>query len=118
MINRLFSIFVAPETAADDQAGRNRLAALRQAYEDWRFGRDFAAIMAAFGRMSDHQLHMIGLSRDTLFETVEDMMLDAERERALGREVAALLEVSPSAMQMDAEATVVKSDPDRKLQAA
>jgi uncharacterized protein YjiS (DUF1127 family) len=68
------------------------IAALWQAYEDWRFRRDFTAIISSFNRLSDRQLGLLGLTRNTLFETVEDMILTAERERVIGREVAALLE--------------------------
>ncbi|ETX14307.1 hypothetical protein OCH239_04065 [Roseivivax halodurans JCM 10272] len=65
---------------------------LRERYESWRFRRDLAAIMAALDRLSDRRLEMIGIRRDDLFEAVSDMMMRAEEERAIGREVMALLD--------------------------
>ncbi|RYH07074.1 hypothetical protein [Tropicimonas sp. IMCC6043] len=77
---------------ADGAPRRWGLSALRQAYDDWRLGRDIAAIMAAFDRLSNRQLELIGVSRGSLYDTVEDMILAAERERTFGEEVVALLE--------------------------
>lgn len=65
---------------------------LQEKYESWRFQRDVAAIMATLDRLSDRRLAMIGLHRDTLFETVSDMMVEAERQRQVGHEVLAMLE--------------------------
>lgn len=92
MFRNLFSTSGQTRPEADGAARRWGLAALRQAYDDWRLGRDIAAIMAAFDRLSDRQLDLIGVSRGSLYDTVEEMILSAERERMLGEEVLALLE--------------------------
>lgn len=95
--------------------------ALRQAYDDWRFGRDIAAIMAAFDRLSNRQLDLVGFKRDRLYDAVEEMILDAERQRALGLEVTALLEAPANTEARDAfansEPTQIE-EPIRDMKAA
>lgn len=85
MLDRLFRT-----TETEDHTG-GRLT-LRERYEDWRFHRDTVAIMTAFYRLSDRRLAMIGMHRSTLFESVADLMLEADRQRELVQEVTALLE--------------------------
>lgn len=121
MIKRLFATFGQYRPEADGAPRRWGLAGLRQAFDDWRFGRDIAAIMAAFDRLSDRQLDLIGVSRDSLYNTVEEMILAAERERMLGIEVVALLEAPADVpaeeqeeLSRESELTTEKTD----LQAA
>ena len=89
MFTRLFGR--AAPSGADDRPS------LRARYDSWRFRRDIAAIMASLDRLSDRRLEMIGLRRDELFEAVSEMIMRAEDERAIGREVIALLETSGGA---------------------
>ncbi|WP_068110754.1 hypothetical protein [Tropicimonas marinistellae] len=105
MFKRLFSTSGSSRAEADGLPRRWGLTGLRQAYDDWRFGRDIAAIMAVFDRLSDRQLDLIGVSRDSLYNTVEEMILAAERERMLGLEVVALLE-APVDVQPEAQDTL------------
>ncbi|KUF08738.1 hypothetical protein [Pseudoponticoccus marisrubri] len=86
MFKRLFG------TAAGTRAAPGPVAGLRERVESWRFQRDVAAVTATLDRLSDRQLAMIGMRRGELFEAVSDMMLRAEEERRIGREVVALLE--------------------------
>ncbi|SLN12091.1 hypothetical protein ROJ8625_00312 [Roseivivax jejudonensis] len=101
MLNFLFR---AP--AETDDAGET--AGLRARYDSWRFRRDIAAITATLDRLSDRRLEMIGMRRDELFEAVSDLMIRAEEERSIGREVMELLEkplageTAPSAAEIDA----------------
>lgn len=83
--------FTSHNAALEDAAG-DRPAGLRQRYESWRFRRDVAAIMATLDRLSDRRLEMIGMRRGELFEAVSDLILRAEEEKAIGREVIRLLE--------------------------
>ena len=73
----------------DTDAGRQ---SLRDRYNSWRFRGDIAAITATLDRLSDRRLDMIGMRREDLFGAVSDMMMRAEEERQIGREVVALLE--------------------------
>lgn len=68
------------------------LDALRNVYVEWRFRKDLDAILDSFERLSDHRLHMIGLRRENLFETVGDMMVRAAKDRAICREFVAKLD--------------------------
>ena len=98
MLRHLFSNFGATRSEMTGAPRKRGLAMFRQAYDDWRFERDIVAIMATLDRLSDRQLHLIGVARDSLFETVEDMVRSAERERLIGRDVIALLDApTPSA---------------------
>lgn len=94
MFKKLFSTDLAlmPDGASPNQA--RGLDALRTAYSDWRFGNDVAAIVVALDRLSNRRLHMIGLRREELVHAVRDMMLSAEEDRAIGREVIAILDAS------------------------
>lgn len=94
MFKKLFSTDLAlmPDGGSANQ-GRG-LNALRAAYSDWRFSNDVAAIVVALERLSNHRLHMIGLRREGLVYAVRDMMLSAEEDRAIGREVIAILDAS------------------------
>jgi hypothetical protein len=65
---------------------------LRKALSDWRFGNDVAAIVAVLDRLPNHRLHLIGLHREGLVDSVCDMMLRAEEDREIGREVVAILD--------------------------
>ncbi|MFD0982665.1 hypothetical protein [Tropicimonas aquimaris] len=94
MFKRLFSTFEATGATAGEPSRPGRMAPLRQSYDDWRFERDFTAVMTALDRLSDRQLHLIGLTRGSLFDAVEEMILDTAQQRALGREVIELLEGS------------------------
>lgn len=110
MIRRLFSASGQSRPAADRPPRRWGLGGLRQAYDDWRFGRDIAVIMSAFDRLSDRQLQLIGVSRDGLYGFVEEMILAAERERLLGVEVIALLEAPVDLAADDQEELSVESE--------
>lgn len=90
MFKQLFATFTA--STASGLPRRHGVDTIRQAYDTWRIGRDIDAIEIALDRLSDRQLHLIGLCRDSLSETVEDMIVGAEQDRAIGREVMALLE--------------------------
>jgi hypothetical protein len=94
MFKRLFSTDPAmmPDDVSANQ-GRGP-GALRMAYADWRFNNDVAAIVAAFDRLSNRRLHMIGLRREALFDSVGDMMVHAEEERAIGLEIVAIIDAS------------------------
>lgn len=87
MFTRLFGRAAPAEIDTDRPS-------LRERYDSWRFRGDIAAIMASLDRLSDRRLEMIGMRRGELFEAVSDMMMRAEEERAIGREVIALLETS------------------------
>jgi hypothetical protein len=94
MFKKLFSTDLAVMLdGASSNQGRG-LDALRTAFSDWRFGNDVAAIVVALERLSNHRLHMIGLRREGLIYAVRDMMLSAEEDRAIGREVIAILDAS------------------------
>lgn len=83
----------APATTLDGaSAGPARgLGALMTAYSDRRLRNDIVAIMSAFDHLSDRRLHMIGMRREDLFDTVGDMIRQAEEQRTIGREVIAML---------------------------
>jgi hypothetical protein len=70
------------------------LGALRKAYDDWRSSNDHAAIVAAFNRLSNRRLHLIGLRREALLDSVGGMMIHAEEERAIVREIIAIIDAS------------------------
>lgn len=78
----------APVTPSRDQKG------LGKTISNWRFRRDVAAIVAALDRLPSRRLHLIGLNKDGLFDSVCDMILSAEEERAIGREVSAMLDAT------------------------
>jgi len=94
MSKRLFNTGPAmtPDAVSANQG--HGLRALRTAYADWRFGNDLVAIVAAFDRLSNRRLHMIGLRRDSLFDSIGDMMVHAEEERATVREIIAIIDAS------------------------
>jgi hypothetical protein len=94
MFKKLFStdLAVMPNDAAAT-TGRG-LGTLRTAIADWRYGNDVAAIVGTLNRLPNHRLHMIGLHRDGLVDAVGDMILSAEEDRAIGREVVAILDAS------------------------
>lgn len=92
MFTRFFRKADDTAAATPEMAETAEAASLREKVDSWRFRRDLAAIMATFDRLSDRRLEMIGLQRDSLFESVSDMMIEAERQRAIGREVVELLE--------------------------
>ncbi|QIE43111.1 hypothetical protein G5B39_13800 (plasmid) [Rhodobacteraceae bacterium SC52] len=77
---------------------------VRAAYDEWRFSRDITAIMSALDRLSNHQLHLVGIRRDDLFETVAEMMRRAEAQRVVGREVTNMLDRPTTATQPAKEA--------------
>jgi hypothetical protein len=85
-----------PTLVPDDASTKkdSELGPLRKAFSDWRFGNDVAAIVAALDRLPNHRLYKIGLHREGLVDAVCDMMLNAEKERAVGREVSAILDAS------------------------
>jgi hypothetical protein len=94
MFKKFFStdLTLVPDDASTKQD--SELGPLRKAFSDWRFGNDVAAIVAALDRLPNHRLHKIGLHRDGLVDAVCDMMLSAEKDRAIGREVIAILDAS------------------------
>jgi hypothetical protein len=94
MFKRFFSTDLAlvPDGVSTKQD--RELGPLRKAFSDWRFGNDVAAIVAALDRLPNHRLHKIGLHREGLVDAVCDMMLSAEKDRAIGREVIAILDAS------------------------
>lgn len=94
MFKKLFSTDLALMLDGGSANQGRGLNALRAAYSDWRFGNDVAAIVVALERLSNHRLHMIGLRREGLVYAVRDMMLSAEEDRAIGREVIAILDAS------------------------
>lgn len=94
MFRTLFSRKTRMQPAADAAPGR---LDFRARYESWRFRRDLAAIMATLDRLSDRRLEMIGMHREDLFDAVSDLMLRAEEQRAIGREVVALLDAPQEA---------------------
>jgi hypothetical protein len=55
---------------------------------------DVSAIVGAFDRLSNRRLNLIGLNRETLFDSVGDMMVHAEEERAIVREIIAIIDAS------------------------
>lgn len=118
MFKRLFSMFGVTWAEDGDPPHRSGRAALRSTYDDWRFERDIAAVMAALDRLSNRQLHMIGLDRDSLFEAVEDMILDAAQQRALGREVLELLEASGTSAISASVDEAPSAEPARDVRAA
>jgi hypothetical protein len=94
MLNKLFR---AERSMTPDNVSANQgsgLSTLRMAYDDWRFGNDVAAIVAGFNRLSNRRLHMIGLRRETLFESVVEMIDQAEEERAISKAILAIIDTS------------------------
>lgn len=67
---------------------------LRVAYSEWRSEKDIGAIAAALNRLSNRRLQMIGLRRERLRDTVRDMMVYAEEDRAAVRELIAIIDAS------------------------
>jgi hypothetical protein len=94
MFKKFFSTDLAlvPDGVPTNQD--RELGPLQKAFSDWRFGNDVAAIVAALDRLPNHRLYKIGLHREGLVDAVCDMMLNAEKERAVGREVSAILDAS------------------------
>ncbi|MFT5066783.1 MAG: hypothetical protein ACJAXK_001602 [Yoonia sp.] len=94
MFKRFFRTDLAsqPNDASINQS--RSPSTVRKAISDWRFSNDVAAIVVALDRLPDHRLRMIGLNRDGLFDAVFDMILSAEEDRAIGREVIAILDAS------------------------
>jgi hypothetical protein len=95
MFKTLLSTAPAAMTTDTLEKPRFGLSALLTAYCERRFRHDIAAIMSGFDRLSDRHLQMIGLNREDLFDAVADMMRRVEEERAIGREVMAMLDSSP-----------------------
>jgi hypothetical protein len=104
MFTRLFGSSDTKNTDADRQS-------LRERYTSWRFRGDIAAITATLDRLSDRRLDMIGMRREDLFWAVSDMMMRAEEERQIGREVIALLEAPKAANPAPAPRTVTPAGP-------
>ena len=94
MFKRLFNtdLAIMPDDVSANQ--RRGLGSLRKAYDDWRFSNDLAAIVAAFDRLSNRRLHLIGLRREALLDSVADMMVHAEEERVIVREIIAIIDAS------------------------
>ncbi|MEH6648062.1 hypothetical protein [Sulfitobacter sp.] len=94
MFKKLFSTdrAMTPDNVSANQS--RGLGTLQMAYADWRFGNDVAAIVVAFNRLSNRRLHMIGLRRETLFDSVGEMMVHAEEEREIGLEIVAIIDIS------------------------
>ncbi len=94
MFKKLFSTDLAmPANGASGNNGRG-FGTLRTAYANWRLCNDVAAIVVALNRLPNHRLHLIGLHRDGLVDAVGDMIVSAEENRAIGREVIAILDAS------------------------
>jgi uncharacterized protein YjiS (DUF1127 family) len=82
----------------------------REAYAEWRHERDLRAISRSLGRLSDRQLRLIGMRRETLNCDVEALADRARASADLAWEVRALLD-PPARLQLPpAEA----SDPPRR----
>jgi hypothetical protein len=94
MFKKLFSTDLA--MTADGASGNDGrgFGALRTAYVHWRLGNDIAAIAIALNRLPNRRLELIGLHRDGLVDAVGDMIVSAEENRAIGREVIAILDAS------------------------
>ena len=84
------------------------LSALRLAYSDWRGENDICAIASVLGRLSNHRLQMIGLRREGLRDCVRDMMLSAEEDRVIVREIIAIIDASADSASGRREITHVK----------
>ncbi len=94
MFKKLFRTDLAmPANGASGNNGRG-FGTLRTAYANWRLCNDVAAIVVALNRLPNHRLHLIGLHRDGLVDAVGDMIVSAEENRAIGREVIAILDAS------------------------
>lgn len=94
MFKKQFSTDIA---SIRDDASPNQdrgLRALRMAYSNWRVRNDAGAIATALNRLSNRQLHLIGLRREGIVGAVEDMILSVEEDRAIGREVIAIMDAS------------------------
>ncbi|SLN10151.1 hypothetical protein ROJ8625_00185 [Roseivivax jejudonensis] len=88
----MFTRFFGHSAAVDSGDARR---SLRERYDSWRFRGDIAAIMASLDRLCDRQLDLIGMRREELFEAVSDLMMRAEEQRRIGRDVVELLETAP-----------------------
>lgn len=100
----MIASFIRSVAKSDTFGGvSDTLSGLRTRYELWQSGRDLAAIMATLDRLSDRRLAMIGMRRGELFDAVSDLMLRAEEQRALGREVVELLEAPEAAERTASE---------------
>ncbi len=72
-------------------------------YEDWCEERDMVAIIAALRRLSGRQLERIGMAHATLALDVEDLVLRAERDRAVTDDVLRIVEGDAPQRLMAAE---------------
>jgi uncharacterized protein YjiS (DUF1127 family) len=66
--------------------------ALREAYADWRYERDLRAITHALDRLSDRQLRLIGMCRESLICEVETLADRAREGASVAREIKFLVD--------------------------
>jgi uncharacterized protein YjiS (DUF1127 family) len=74
---------------------RGRWYDLRSAWIAWRRERDVRAIERALGRLSDRQLALVGMNRDTIESDVNDMIDRTEAGRTLASDVLQLVDRTP-----------------------
>lgn len=70
------------------------ISSLQKSFSSWRFRNDVAAIVSALHRLNARQLQLIGLHKEGLFDSVCDMILRAEENRAIGRDVKTIMDSS------------------------
>jgi uncharacterized protein YjiS (DUF1127 family) len=69
-----------------------RWSGLRGAWLVWRRERDVRAIEQALGRLSDRQLALVGMSRDTIESDVSDLIDRTEAGRTIANDVLRLVD--------------------------
>jgi len=72
-----------------------RFGLAKDRYEEWRRSQDMVTIMAAFYKLSDRHLAMIGMDRDEIYYIVAEMMAQAEERKQIAADVAKMLEETP-----------------------
>lgn len=94
MFKKFVSTNRALMSAGENTNEDSGLRGLRVAYSEWRSEKDIGAITAALNRLSTRRLQMIGLRRERLRDTVRDMMVGAEEDRAVVKELIAIIDAS------------------------
>jgi len=96
MLKQLFSRTSTEPRDTVEEDGAPGLDRMKAAYEAWRITQDIGAIMAAFDRLSDRRLALIGLRRSELYDAVTEMMDEVRQQERIGEDVLALLDQAPA----------------------
>ena len=103
MLNQVTQAFKATFSAALSATGSaaGNLGPVSAKVADWRRDRDMGTIIAAFYRLSDRHLSMIGINdREEIYYHVAEMMAQSEERKQIAKDVARILDETPEVSEM------------------